>query len=147
MELGIRKCWVSISALIFSSIPMIYHKDLFDNKLFPYNFYCYIFDKYFLHLRFQQHWRWNNFRKWNKRKKLDFDERLVRLHIHVYLSNATIKITNALKLLGLLLDNKMLFNENTNNKINKETKKEQRFFVSCNLFYCIGAYLSFSSFP
>ena len=85
--------------------------------------------------------------KLNKQKKLDFEERLVRVHIHVYLSNATIKITNALKLLGLLLDNKMLFNENTNNKINKETKKKQRFFVSCNLFYCIGAYLSFSSFP
>ena len=66
--------------------------------------------------------------KLNKQKKLDFEERLVRVHIHVYLSNANIKITYALKLLGLLLDKKMLFNENANNKINKETKKKTALF-------------------
>ena len=44
------------------------------------------------------------------------------VHPPLYFNNATVKLTDAQKHLGLQLDSKLLFNKHTNNKISKATK-------------------------
>ena len=44
------------------------------------------------------------------------------VHPPLFINNATVKLTHALKHLDLHLDSKLSFNEHTNNKISKATK-------------------------